>query len=208
MIDVFLIFLALMLGYLLGSINTSLIVGKLYGKDIRNFGSNNAGASNAYNVLGKFAAVIVLIGDVLKGVIACIVGLMMGVYLYWNGTPECVSLLAAGIGAILGHNWPIYFGFKGGKGALTGVTVLFMTNWVMALICLIAFLIIIVVTRYYSVSAMCAATLFPIFAFTDTFGSSTLYFHIFSILTPLIVILSHIENIKRLISGTEKRLTF
>src|SRR6185369_27933 len=107
--------------------------GKIYGKDIRNHGSKSAGLTNALRVLGKSAAAFVLAGDILKGVIACLIGLQLGVYLHSGEAKDCVSLLAAGAGAVLGHNWPVYFGFKGGKGALTGAAVLFMFDWVMAL---------------------------------------------------------------------------
>src|SRR5262245_5310719 len=117
---------ALAAGYLLGSLNTAVIVGKLYGKDIRALGSKNAGLTNTLRVLGKSAAALVLAGDVLKGVIACLIGLRIGVY---SEAGDCVSLLAAGAGAVIGHNWPVYFGFKGGKGALTGLAVLFMIDW-------------------------------------------------------------------------------
>lgn len=133
MIDGLKILAALGLGYLLGSLNTAVIVGKIYGKDISSHGSKSAGLTNTLRVLGKSAAAFVLAGDILKGIIACLIGLRLGVYVYSGEASDCVSLLAAGAGAVLGHNWPVYFGFKGGKGALTAVTVLFMLDWVMAL---------------------------------------------------------------------------
>jgi acyl phosphate:glycerol-3-phosphate acyltransferase len=117
MIDILKIFAALALGYLLGSLNTAVIVGKIYGKDIRSHGSKNAGLTNTLRVLGKSAAVFVLAGDILKGIIACFIGLHLGVYVYSGEAIDCVSLLAAGAGAVMGHNWPVYFGFKGGQGS-------------------------------------------------------------------------------------------
>src|SRR6187549_105672 len=117
MIDVSKILAALALGYLLGSFNTAVIVGKIYGKDIRSHGSKNAGLTNTLRVLGKPAAAFVLAGDILKGIVACLIGLYLGVYVRSGEAVDCVSLLAAGAGAVIGHNWPIYFGFKGGKGA-------------------------------------------------------------------------------------------
>jgi glycerol-3-phosphate acyltransferase PlsY len=207
MVDIFKIFAALASGYLLGSLNTSVIVGKIYGKDISSLGSKNAGLTNTLRVLGKSAAVVVLAGDVLKGIIACLIGLQLGVYVYSGGATDCVSLLAAGAGVVMGHNWPVYFGFKGGKGALTAVAVLFMIDWVMALICLGLFVAIVASTRYVSLGTICATMLFAVLSFIPFFGK-TFYFHIFACLMAFIVIFKHRENIQRLLSGTENKLTF
>ena len=207
MVDGLKIFAALASGYLLGSLNTSVIVGKIFGKDIRSLGSKNAGLTNTLRVLGKSAAAVVLAGDVLKGIIACLIGLQLGVYLSSGGATDCVSLLAAGAGVVIGHNWPVYFGFKGGKGALTAVAVLFMIDWVMALICLGLFAAIVASTRYVSLGTICATMLFAVLSFTPFFGK-TFYFHIFACLMAFIVIFKHRENIQRLLSGTENKLTF
>ena len=147
--DILKIVAALASGYLLGSINTAVIVGKIYGKDISSHGSKSAGLTNALRVLGKSAAAFVLAGDILKGIIACLIGLCLGVYVHPEGPTDCVSLLAAGAGAVIGHNWPVYFGFKGGKGALTAVAVLFMIDWIMALMCLGLFVTIVAVDALY-----------------------------------------------------------
>lgn len=207
MIDIAKIFAALALGYLLGSLNTAVIVGKVYGKDIRSYGSKSAGLTNTVRVLGKSAAVFVLAGDILKGILACGIGLYLGVYFYSGGAKDCVSLLAAGAGAVIGHNWPIYFGFRGGKGVLTAVTVLFMLDWVMALTCFGFFAIVVALTRYVSLGAICAAIFFVAISFMPMFGS-TFYFYIFACLMAFVVIFKHKENIQRLIAGTENKLTF
>lgn len=207
MFDILKVFAALVLGYLLGSINTAVIVGKIYGKDIRSHGSKNAGLTNTLRVLGKSAAVVVLVGDILKGIIACSTGLFLCIYFYSGEANDCVSLLAAGAGAVIGHNWPLYFGFKGGKGALTAVAVLFMVNWVMALLCLCFFVIIVALTRYVSLGTVCATLLFAAISFVPVFGN-TLYFNIFACLMALMVIFRHMKNIQRLISGTETKLSF
>ena len=207
MIDILKIFAGLMLGYLVGSLNTAVVVGKIYGKDIRSHGSKNAGLTNALRVLGKSAAVFVLAGDILKGIVACLIGLGLGVYVYSGEAKDCVSLLAAGAGAVIGHNWPVYFGFKGGKGALTGVAVLFMFDWVIALICLGFFVIVVASTRYVSLGTICAAMLFVVISFLPVFGH-TFYFYIFAVVMALIVISKHKENIRRLLSGTENKLSF
>ena len=207
MIDVLKVLAALALGYLLGSLNTSVIVGKIYGKDITSLGSKNAGLTNTLRVLGKSAAVFVLVGDILKGIIACLIGLHLGVYVYSGGAMDCVSLLAAGAGVVIGHNWPIYFGFKGGKGALTAMAVLFMIDWVMALICLGLFVTIVALTRYVSLGTICATIVFAALSFMPVFDK-TFYFHIFACLMAFIVIFKHRENIRRLLSGVENKLTF
>jgi glycerol-3-phosphate acyltransferase PlsY len=205
--DIAKIFAALALGYLLGSLNTAVIVGKIYGKDIRTQGSKNAGLTNTLRILGKPAAVFVLAGDISKGIIACFIGLHLGVYASSGQTKDCVSLLAAGAGAIMGHNWPVYFGFKGGKGALTAATVLFMLDWVMALICLGFFVTIVALTRYVSLGTICATMSFVTISFIPAFGH-TFYFDIFACLMAFVVIFKHKENIQRLLSGTENKLDF
>lgn len=207
MVDILKLIAALALGYFLGSLNTAVIVGKIYGKDIRKHGSKSAGLTNTLRVLGKSAAVFVLAGDILKGIIACLIGLSLGVYFYLGEAAECVSLLLAGAGAVIGHNWPIYFGFKGGKGALTAVAVLFMVDWVTALICLGFFVIIVALTRYVSLGTVCATTLFAIISFVPLFDN-TLYFYLFACLMAFVVIFRHRENIRRLFSGTENKLRF
>lgn len=207
MIDILKFFTALTLGYLLGSINTAVIVGKIYGKDIRSHGSKSAGLTNTLRVLGKSAAVFVLAGDILKGIIACFIGLFLGVYYYSGEAIDCISLLAAGAGAVMGHNWPVYFGFRGGKGALTAVSVLFMFDWVMALFCLDFFVIIVALTRYVSLGTICAAILFLAISFIPVFGH-TFYFYIFACLMTFMVIFRHMKNIQRLFSGTENKLVF
>ncbi len=205
--DVSRIFAALALGYLLGSLNTAVIVGKLYGKDIRDHGSRSAGLTNTLRVLGKPAAVLVLAGDIAKGIVACLIGLRLGVHVQSGQATDCVSLLAAGAGAVIGHNWPVYFGFKGGKGALTAATVVFMVDWVMTLVCLGVFVAIVAVTRYVSLGTICGTLLFVILSVVPAFGH-TFYFLIFSGLMALIIIMKHRTNIQRLLAGSENKLSF
>ena len=207
MIDILEIFAALAAGYLLGSLNTAVIVGKIYGKDISSHGSKSAGLTNTLRVLGKPAAAFVLVGDILKGVIACLIGLRLGVYVYSAAAKDCASLLAAGAGAVIGHNWPVYFGFKGGKGVLTAVTVMFMINWVMALMALGVFVMIVALTRYVSFGTICATVFFVAISFAPVFRS-TAYFQVFACMTAFVLIFKHRENVQRLLSGTENKLTF
>ncbi len=195
------------MGYLLGSLNTAVIVGRIYGQDIRNHGSKSAGLTNALRVLGKSAAALVLAGDILKGIVACMIGLRLGVYVHWGEASDCVSLLAAGAGAVVGHNWPVYFGFKGGKGALTAAAVMFMVSWVMSLVSLGFFVMIVALTRYVSLGTICAAMVFVAISFVPVFGSSY-YFSIFALFMAFVIVFKHRENVRRLLSGTENRLTF
>jgi glycerol-3-phosphate acyltransferase PlsY len=207
MIDSLKIVAALAAGYLLGSLNTAVIVGKVYGKDIRAHGSRSAGLTNTLRVLGKSAALVVLAGDILKGVVACLVGLSLGAILPSGTALDGASLLAAGAGAVIGHNWPVYFGFKGGKGALTAVSVLFMADWVMALMGLGLFATIVALTRYVSLGTICATLFVVVLSFVPAFGS-TLYFHLFAVAMASIVVVKHRANIRRLLAGTENKLTF
>lgn len=206
-IDVLKTLAALAVGYLLGSLNTSVIVGKIYGKDITSHGSKSAGLTNTLRVLGRTAAAFVLAGDILKGVLACLVGLWVGVYVYSGEAKDCVSLLAAGAGAVLGHNWPVYFGFRGGKGMLTAAAVMFMIDWLMALISLGVFALVVALTRFVSLGTICTAIFFVAVSFLPIFGT-TIYFQMFALLIALTVIFKHRENIQRLLSGTENKLTF
>jgi glycerol-3-phosphate acyltransferase PlsY len=207
MIDILKTVAALGLGYLLGSLNTAVIVGKIYGKDIRSHGSKSAGLTNTLRVLGKSAALLVLVGDILKGIVACLIGLRLGVYVQAGAAVECVSLLAAGAGAVIGHNWPVYFGFKGGKGMLTAAAVMLMVNWLMTLISFGLFVIVVAVSRYVSLGTISAAVFFVALSFVPSFGG-TLYFQMFAGLLAAMIIFKHRENIRRLLAGTENKLKF
>lgn len=197
---------ALVLGYLLGSLNTSVLVGRLTGTDIRSHGSKSAGLTNTLRVLGRPAAALVLAGDILKGIAACLIGLAIGVTAHAGAANTSVSLLAAGAGAVVGHNWPGYFGFKGGKGALTGVAVLFMADWHMAALCLGLFVTIVAATRYVSLGTMCGTLLFAALSFVPTPGHAA-YFQIFAVVMVFIVVFQHRANVQRLLAGAENKLS-
>lgn len=195
-------------GYLLGSANTSLIVGKFYGVDVRQHGSGNAGATNTMRTLGKTAAALVGIGDILKGVLACLIGK------YAAGDIGCIGeqqaplatslgLMVGGISAVLGHNWPIYFGFKGGKGIFTSFAVVLMMDWKLGLILLAVFVVIAAITRYVSLSSVVASALFPVLGLL--FGRSA-EFIVFAAILAVLAIYRHRANIQRLLNGTESKL--
>ncbi len=199
------ILLVIIIGYLLGSLNTSIIVGKIYGTDIRKHGSGNAGMTNTLRTLGKTAAVLVIFGDILKGVLSYIIGNVI-----INSIPASITLSISGIGgmvggiaAIAGHNWPVYFGFKGGKGILTSFSVVMMMDWKLGLILLGVFVIIVAITRYVSLGSIIACVAFPIGAAIK--GNSPIFI-IFAAILSILAIARHNGNIKRLLNGTEHKI--
>ena len=202
------------IAYLIGSVNFSILISKkVAGFDVREKGSGNAGTTNMLRSVGKGAAAITLILDILKGVIAIWIAIGYGNLVSKLADVQidnriCVQL--AGIFVILGHTFPIYFGFKGGKGVATALGILLTTNYQIGLICLIFAVILIAITKMVSVGSLTAAILLPILALfleQEKFIVPGNYF-IYGIVIALIVIFNHRENVKRLINGTENKISF
>lgn len=197
--------LIVIIGYLIGSFQTAILIGRAKGIDIRNHGSGNAGATNTLRVLGKKSAIIVFIGDMLKTMIAIIL-----VRLLFNEsatTPSLITSIYAGLGAILGHNWPIYFHFRGGKGIAVSVATLLMLDYRIGLIGITIFLTCVLITRYVSLSSILLTLSAPIFLMV--FYSQASYFieaMIVVTVIPALAIYRHIPNIKRLFHGTESKI--
>lgn len=196
--------------YLLGSISFSVIISKkMAGFDVREKGSGNAGATNMLRSVGKKAAVLTLLGDALKGVVAILFAILVGAIA--KSVDKALLVQIAGILVVVGHTFPIFFGFKGGKGVATSLGVLLMTNWKIGLICLVFALILMALTRMVSMGSVGAAILFPVLVlfihtnFTVSEGSG--YF-IYSIILAVIVAFNHRSNIKRILNGTENKLSF
>lgn len=196
--------------YLIGSVSFSIIISKkMAGFDVREKGSGNAGATNMLRSIGKKAALLTLLGDALKGVVAIIFAIVVG--LIAKGADKALLVQIAGILVVVGHTFPIFFGFKGGKGVATSLGVLLMTNWKIGLICLVFALILMALTRIVSMGSVGAAILFPVLVlfintnFTVSEGSS--YF-IYSIILACIVAFNHRSNIQRILNGTENKLSF
>ncbi|HHV95732.1 MAG TPA: glycerol-3-phosphate 1-O-acyltransferase PlsY [Clostridiaceae bacterium] len=190
----FLLILCGVIGYLLGSINTSVVTGKFYGVDVRQHGSGNAGATNTLRVLGKKAAIMVLIGDILKGLVTCVIT---------NSIAGQTGAIVGGAAAIVGHNWPLYFGFKGGKGVLTSITVMFYLDWQISLILVAIFAIVVLISRYVSLGSILGAIALPVLMIL--FGRE-IKLIIFSAALAVLVVAKHHSNIKRLVNGTESKI--
>lgn len=196
--------------YLIGSVSFSVIFSKkIAGFDVREKGSGNAGTTNMLRSVGKKAAVITLICDILKGVVSIGIAIIVGNIV--KDLDKALLVQISGILVVVGHTFPIFFGFKGGKGVATSLGVILMTNWKIGLICLIFALVLMALTKMVSVGSIAAAILFPVLTIflTDTFivteGSN--YF-IYSILLAILVAFNHRENIKRILNGTENKISF
>ena len=200
--------------YLLCGINTAIIVTKIKtGEDIRTMGSGNAGLTNTLRTQGKLAALFVLLGDVAKGVLSVIlVGLAFkyigGVDPRAEGSAYEWVLYAAGTTAILGHVFPVYYGFKGGKGVLVTCAVLLAIDWLPAVILLAVFAVVVAISKYVSLGSIIAGSLYPftvlLFSIMEKSPCYWLNF-LFSGLMAVTIVLMHRENIKRLINHTEKK---
>lgn len=204
----------LIIAYAIGSVNFSVIFSKKFaGFDVREKGSGNAGTTNMLRAVGKKAAAITLVCDILKGVVAIIISIIMGKIV--EGSNRELLLQIAGIAVVIGHTFPVFFGFKGGKGVATSLGILLMTNWQIGLICLVFALVLMLLTRMVSLGSCVAAILFPVLTLfmnenytvlTENKNGNT-YF-IYSVILAVIVLYNHRSNIKRLMNGTENRLSF
>lgn len=198
----FVVFLSAAAAYLLGSINTAILVGKcMKNIDIRDYGSKNAGTTNALRVLGKKAAAIVALGDAVKGVIAVLVSMLL--CKIFNVSSK-TALYAAGLFAVLGHNFPLYFKFKGGKGVLTSIVTVIMLDPFVGTITLLFAVLVIALTRYVSLGSCLGAVLLVILSLV--FRIHDVYFVVLCFILAVLVLVRHKQNIKRLISGTESKL--
>lgn len=199
------IFLAVILSYLLGSIPTSYIIGKLWkGIDLRKHGSGNVGAANTFRVLGPIPGVTVLLVDVLKGLVT----VLLVARLVVNGSisGEWIKVFC-GLAAICGHIWTIFLKFKGGRGVATSIGVFFGLVWQAIGISLVVGLVVIVLSRRVSLGSISGALAFPFLVAFLPFEWPLPYFWL-ALLAALLVIIKHIPNIKRLIKGKENKFSF
>jgi len=190
-----------LIAYLLGSISTSILVSKIMGGiDIREHGSGNAGATNTHRVLGKKAAVFVVIGDGLKGVIAVLLARLID--RLFAAEPE-IAQYAAAVFVVVGHVFPLYFGFRGGKGIMTSIAVVFTLSPAIGTILVTVFVILVICFNYISLASVVSALCYPFFVWFLCHGNKA--FLISSIVASVIAIVKHHTNISRLIKGTESK---
>lgn len=186
--------------YLLGNISTSYIVAKrLAGVDIRTQGSGNAGSTNVLRTLGKKAGALTFIGDVLKGLIAVLIARFIA---YGVNLDNTTCAYIAVVAVVLGHNYPVFLGFKGGKGVATSLGSMLGMNPLVALLCLGFFIIIVAITKYVSLGSILGIGLSPIIMMINHNNKGVLV----TLFLTISVVITHKENIKRLLNGTERKL--
>ncbi|MGC4057382.1 MAG: glycerol-3-phosphate 1-O-acyltransferase PlsY [Chitinophagaceae bacterium] len=200
-------FLLVLLAYMIGSVSTAVLVSKrFYGIDIREHGSGNAGATNTFRVLGKNAGVIVMAADILKGFLAVKLSLLS--QYSWHPTPsvQFVNLqVILGIASVLGHIFPIWSGFRGGKGIATLFGMILGIQPLVAVSLVGVFLLMLFATRYVSLSSISASIAFPLLI-VFIFREPELSYKIFAIGTAFLVVLTHHKNIGRLLNGNESKV--
>ena len=199
----------LVFGYVFGLFQTGYLYGRMNHIDIRNYGSGNSGTTNALRVLGKKAGLIVFIGDFFKMVLACLL-----VRIFLKGDPNTdLYVLYTGLGVVMGHNFPFYLGFKGGKGIASMAGLLVSMDWRVTLVCAAVFLGTVIITRYVSLGSIFVVILFFIQmvlyesmgAYQVAPGSRLEVYALAGVLTGM-AIWRHRANIRRLLAGTENKL--
>lgn len=196
----FCLFIIAIVSYLLGAVNGSIIASKyFFKKDIRELGSGNAGLTNFYRNFGTTGIVVVLLIDIIKTAVAVFLGWGL-MKIYGHGM---VGKLFAGFFVMLGHAFPIYYGFKGGKGVLCGGILVLMLDWRIGLLCWLVFLIAVIFTKYVSLGSIGAGIMCPIG--TAIFGGWWLQV-VLALMCGLLLVVMHRQNILRLIAGKERKL--
>lgn len=195
------------LAYLIGSTPTSVWVSKrFFGIDIRDYGSGNAGATNTYRVLGARWGTFVMIVDMVKGIIATSLYLLLPFYVVpahdWDRTNLMIGL---GLAAVVGHIFPIWAGFKGGKGVATLFGMVVAIQPLVAVCCVGVFLLVLYLTRFVSLSSILAGISFAVFILFIFNDDVTLY-RVFSVAVALLILLTHQKNINRILNGTESKV--
>jgi glycerol-3-phosphate acyltransferase PlsY len=199
--------LLIILAYLIGSIPTAVWISKhFFGIDIRDYGSGNAGATNTYRVLGSKWGTIVMIVDMLKGVIATSLYIILPYYVVQSHEVDRTNIMIGlGLAAVLGHIFPIWANFKGGKGVATLFGMILAIQPIVAASCVAVFLIVLYLTRFVSLSSILSSIAFAVFILF-IFNDDVQLYRIFSVAVALMVILTHQKNINRLLKGTESKV--
>ena len=193
--------------YLLGSIPSAVWIGKATkGVDVREHGSKNAGATNTMRVLGVKTGIPVLLIDILKGFAAVKLALLSPVF-EANTNPFVNFQLILGAAAVLGHVFPIFAGFRGGKGVATIVGILLALHWQATLIAIVVFLITLIISKYVSLGSLIMGLSFPV-SVICIFHADSISLKIFSVAVSILLLVTHRKNISRLLKGTENKATF
>ena len=191
--------ICIVIPYLLGSLNFGVIIsGKIYKDDVREHGSGNAGTTNMLRNYGKRAGVMTLLGDMLKTAVACAVGAFVGPYYY--------GLYIAGLFCIMGHMFPVFFKFKGGKGIACLAMMVLMTDLRAFAFLIVAFLIIVAGTKFVSLGSVICAMMYPVVL--NRVNHEVPFGWLIATIVAVLVVYMHRENIKRLIAGNENKLSF
>lgn len=199
---------ALIVAYLLGSIPTAVWLGQaFYGIDVREYGSGNAGATNTFRVLGKKAGIAVMLIDIFKGYTATKLAYFIGLSVTGPNTSiQFVNYeLALGVIAVMGHLFPIFAGFRGGKGVATLFGMILAVNFPAAMLCVLVFVVVLLITKYVSLSSICAGFTFPIgivFVLHSSIKSEVLY----GICVCVLILVTHQKNLERLLKGKESKV--
>lgn len=194
------------IAYLLGSLPTAVWLGEAYfGVDIRQHGSGNAGATNTFRVLGKKAGTIVMLVDILKGWTATSLANILYLSDFINGEQLFYYQLMLGVVAVVGHVFPVYVKFKGGKGVATLLGMVLAIQTEVALVCALVFLIVLVISKYVSLGSMLASLAFPLLLMLPMFKPNDPALIIFGFAIFAVVVLTHQKNIRRLLKGEESK---
>lgn len=195
----------IIIAYLLGSIPTAIIISKrFFNIDIRDYGSGNMGATNTFRVLGSKYGTIVMVCDILKGMAAVGLFYFLPYYLH-NEVDRTNFMIGLGLAAVLGHVFPIFAGFKGGKGVATLFGMILAVQPVVAVSCVGVFIIVLYLTRYVSLSSILGALMLPVSVLWIWNEHETMY-RIFALLVAAMVVFTHQKNIGRILRGVESRI--
>ena len=202
--------LFLILAYLTGSFPSAVWVGRtFYNKDVREYGSGNAGATNTFRVLGKGAGIPVLLMDIFKGWLSVNYILLVSNSSQLSSTTFFEFQLAFGVAAVIGHLFPIYTGFRGGKGIATLLGLLIGLNAIAAIVAIVVFVIVFLISKYVSLGSILASLAFPfvVFVILDEKDINA-SLELFSVFVPILTLITHQKNIERLIRGEENKVKF
>ena len=194
------ILICLIIGYGFGCFSTAYVIGKANNIDIRNYGSGNAGTTNALRTLGWKAGFLTFLGDAIKAIIP----VLLVRFLMQNDSYGQLLPLYAGLGVVLGHNFPFWLKFKGGKGIAATGGVMFAFDWRLGIAALVLFLIVVLLTRYVSLGSLMISILFPVWILIMYSGN--LHMLIVSLIFTVSAFIKHRSNMKRLINGTENKI--